>query len=477
MKQYLSPAFVLILAFGLSGCFKDDSTDPSNPISELTATTTLLEKYETEKDKTFVLSAPEVIQTNPDKEITYEWEIDYKVVSKDKELRYLGNKYGELPGRLVISNGDTHITQYFKLNVLYSYGTGVYALAKQDGKTVLSYVPFRKNAEPYLDILRVENPDKDFGKEPAAVHFQSSYGQDVIYLSTKDPNKLFMFEANMMTLLQEVPTPRQGIPIDYITDNGNDTSVSVVEGGRLAGISRDNAIFDNYRFAYSFIPNGIASLSNKILYIPSPRNGYLNSTLYFDNGSGRFVSFDEVSQSGAPKFIFEKELTGLDLVDMDLVQHKHEVVAVCTDRTSGAVCLAWFTPGTYETSGSGYKPEAPAIKDKREVPASAHLSKRSEIEISETTNLLFYSDGSNLYAYSVTSKGNFPKTPIFSTSPDEVISDLLFSKDEGTLYIAANGSGENRPGSIYAIDVNQRYKPLWAKKNITGYIKQLFERP
>lgn len=477
MKQYLSLMASFILAFVFTGCFRDDSTDPSNPISELTAVTTLSEKYETVKDKTFVLSAPEVTQTDPSKPISYEWEIDYKVVSKEKELRYIGNKYGELPGRLVISNGDTHITQYFKLNVLYAYGSGVYALAAQEGRTVLSYIPFRKDAEPYPDILRIDNPGKDFGKVPGAVHFQSSYGKEVIYLSTEDPNKLYIFEANMMTLLREVPSPRKGVAIDYITDNGNETSVSMMEGGRLTTMSRDNAIFNNYRFASLFRSKNITFLSNKILYIISPHNGYLNSTLYFDNGSGRFVSFDEVSYSASPEFILQKEISGYDLVDMDLVQERYEVVAVCVERASKKVRLVWFTPGTYKLPGSSYRPEKPAIKDIREVPLFAHLTAQSKMEASASSKLLFYSDGADLYAYSVISKGNFSKAPVFSVSPGETISDLLFSKDERTLYVAANGTNGDHHGSIYAIDVTGGYKTLWAKKNITGDIKQLFERP
>lgn len=88
-----------------------------------------------------------------------------------------------------------------------------------------------------------------------------------------------------------------------------------------------------------------------------------------------------------------------------------------------------------------------------------------------STNLMYYSSGNALYAYSVLSKGNFPTAPTLTCDSGEEISSLVVSQDDQYLYVAANNP-TTKTGNIYCFDLNNRAR-VWKKSNVTGMIRQL----
>lgn len=245
MKQIYRIVGALLLLPLLASCFKDNSTPPTKPISKLEAVEQLPPRYEIEYNEVLRIEAPAVTQSTAELPLSYEWEINHKVMSKEKTLEFKGTDYGKFPGRLTIKNNDSYLFMEFEVEVSYPYTGGIYALAEYDGTTVLTYVPNSEKRGVELNALSQFNPNKSFGSQPKALHFLGYYGTELAYVSVGTPNKLFRFDPNTMLLLNEVSPPSEAT-IDYITSGPNSLEIDVVESSKkLASLKRTETIFNN----------------------------------------------------------------------------------------------------------------------------------------------------------------------------------------------------------------------------------------
>ena len=141
IKKYLYLLLALpLVVLSFQSCIKDDSYGPSGNSSKLSLAQDLQEKYTLNRWDTLKIT-PNVVQTNEQKKVDYEWEINGKVVSTDASLKYVCKDFGSFPCRLKVSNGDNIQYYEFGLNVQYSYVDGLYILASNGGKTIVSYLP------------------------------------------------------------------------------------------------------------------------------------------------------------------------------------------------------------------------------------------------------------------------------------------------------------------------------------------------
>ena len=147
--------------------------------------------------------APQVQQTNTAKDLSYEWEVNHKVVATTKDLNYVCSEFGKYPCRLKVSNGDDIQYYEFSLDVLYSYVEGLYILAQHQGKTIVSYLPDSVQGKSFsLDVLEKNNPGVDFSGEPKAI--DNTIARDnvtpLIYVAAGSPSSLYEINANLMTI-------------------------------------------------------------------------------------------------------------------------------------------------------------------------------------------------------------------------------------------------------------------------------------
>ena len=111
IKKYLLHVLVLsVVVLSLQSCITDDSTSPSGNSSKLSLSQDLQQKYTLDRWDTLKI-APKVVQTNAQKNVSYAWEINKKVVSTDAQLNYVCEEFGVFPCRLKVSNGDN--IQYY----------------------------------------------------------------------------------------------------------------------------------------------------------------------------------------------------------------------------------------------------------------------------------------------------------------------------------------------------------------------------
>ena len=136
----------------LSSCISDDSQEGNKPLSLISAAQTVEDVYNVDNWDTLRIAAPAVTQEHATKPLSYQWEVNGKVVSNEKDLAYVCKNYGSFICRLKISNEDATYYKQFRLNVQYSYRGGLYAVAASGDSTQLSYIPL-DGRQPESDVF------------------------------------------------------------------------------------------------------------------------------------------------------------------------------------------------------------------------------------------------------------------------------------------------------------------------------------
>ena len=185
MKTY---KYILVTLATLSfvSCFKDESTDAVNPISEIIIDESGLEKvYNIAKNDILVI-APTVTQTNKELPLSYTWELFQKTSSNTWELYpisdanndtlyYKGEALGEFSGRLTVENEDGKAFFVFTLNVNSPYEYGITVLSKDaDSRPYVSFMqePMKEGDEKVFydhDCLERNNENQFFASNPSDI--------------------------------------------------------------------------------------------------------------------------------------------------------------------------------------------------------------------------------------------------------------------------------------------------------------------
>ena len=190
IKKYL---YVLALsALTFTSCIKDDSTAGGDSVSVISLQNPLESTYTLDQNDTLKIN-PTVLQTNGDKPLTYEWEVNHKLVSNDSKLVYPCKKSGEYKARLRVSNGQNIQIYEFNVNVEYAYTKGIYLLADNNNQTILSYVPTEDVKKSFkLDVLADNNPNVSFGA-PRSMAFSRTFDSqkaNILFLAAGNPSKI-----------------------------------------------------------------------------------------------------------------------------------------------------------------------------------------------------------------------------------------------------------------------------------------------
>lgn len=164
--------------------------------------------------------------------------------------------------------------------------------------------------------------------------------------------------------------------------------------------------------------------------------------------------------------LFAGQFTGMKLIGAGAADNDKDIVAVLKTPTGGYSCC-WFYPGYYRTRGY----TAPEMRYMGNIPDNSGMKDNSIITTASIRNIMYYSSGNNVYAYSVLSKGNFPTSPLFSCGKStEEIASMFVNTTNDRLYVGTNDSASSDlKGSIYCFDINTN-KLLWSKSHITGKI-------
>lgn len=172
ITKYIIPAFAALL---LVSCFEDKSTDAIRPLAEIIIEDGCIKnEYNIAKNEELVIK-PLIKQLNNELPLSYTWEIDQKVVSRDETFHYVGNKLGSYSARLIVENSDGKAFHIFKLNVNSPYENGITVLSKDaEGRSCLSFMQESmiagEKSEFYNEnSFEINNPDLVFASNASDI--------------------------------------------------------------------------------------------------------------------------------------------------------------------------------------------------------------------------------------------------------------------------------------------------------------------
>ena len=476
IKKYLCFLVTLSLAALLfQSCIKDESNGPSENSSKLSLAQDLQEKYTLNRWDTLKIS-PQVVQTNEQKNVDYEWEINGKVVSTDDTLKYVCKDFGTFLCRLKVSNGENLQYYQFNLNVQYSYVDGLYILASNNGKSIVSYLPENGSSKSFdFDVLQKNNPKIDFTGEPKGIDYALARDNKtpLLFVAVGSPSTIYEFDGNLMNMR-------------FATNSTGD--VSYLKKSHLTYPKSILAMVNHipYRLTLSesnpfdlgkSIKNDLGSdisLADEATAWKQQDLRYVQGYVMFDNANGRLITQKVQATGKIPVELLKGKFTGETLVGMGSVDSERNIVLLTWNEALSKFKCYYIFPGFYPSTAA--KVEPAILKNETVVPATAGLTKQSVVRVSAEKNLVYYSDGNKLYAYNVLSGGNFPQNALVTFGDTgETIVDMLITNGSNKLYVATNAASGQLVGSIYCFDMNEN-KVLWEKKNITGRIKSITYR-
>lgn len=450
--------YVMCLLIGICtfvSCIDDESKLGDNAVSTLSFETSLNDLYTCEHDSQLKLTIPEVKQENQQKELSYEWQINYKVVATKKDLNYKCTEYGEFPCRLKISNEDGAIFKTFTLKVPYPYEEGVMILSRYDGRSMVSFRSVNEGSSFVKDVYRLHNQSVDLGREPKGIAFNANFGY--IYIASEDPLKIVKLEHNTMEALSVLAYPETRVERIF---KGGDFAVYFSGGGRVLEFGCGNEYFENTIQQYltgntsiqGKYPN--AYLDNSMIFYVSARQPYY--TYVFDNNSKTLL---QCAESGNIKEICEEEAGGKSLVNMSMSKYRYALF-VMKDELGNLNLI------DYNAYNGRVESNVPAN--------SSGITDKSAFMASDAESILYYTDGeNNIYRYNYVSKGNFPNYPSYTVGIDgDVINEMVLGAGEKLLYVAVTAKEGDYRGCVYCYDTETQ-ELVWSERGIAGEIIQM----
>lgn len=476
IKKHLLYFLALPLAvLSLQSCITDDSSAPLGKSSKLSLSQDLQEKYTLNRWDTLKIR-PAVVQTNEQKNVSYEWEINGKLVSTDAQLNYVCQDFGAFPCRLKISNGDNIQYYEFALNVQYSYVEGLYILASYGGKSIVSYLPNEESAKSFdLDVLKKNNPNTDFSAEPKAIDYALARDNKtpLIFVAMGNPSTIYELDGNLMTTrfkttatgnISYLKKSALSYPKSMLTMVNHVPNRLTLSETTLNDLGK--YVMDSLKTNFSMADATTSWKQQDLRYV----QGYV----MFDNLEGRLVPQKVQATGKLPAQLLKGTFTGDSLIGMGAVDSERNIVLVTWNKTASVFKCYYVAPGFYPSKVANV--EQATLKSVAIVPATAGLTKNSVVRVSPDKNLVYYATGNKLYAYNVLSTGNFPKSALATFGQTgETIVDMFITEGSDKLFVATNASSGSLVGSIYCFDLHEN-KLLWQKKNITGNIKNITYR-
>ena len=442
--------FVAIL-FSMISCLDDQSNVGENAISYLSFKSEIEEIYQSEKFLTFELDAPEVVQTTRDKELFYEWQINYKVVSTAKHLEYKCLESGLFPCRLKIYNEDGAIFKEFKLNVPFPYEEGLLLLSKYDEKSLLSFRSTDKPGEKFkIGVYALNNPRLPLGSEPKdIVYVEDNYSPNYIYIATENPVKLIKVDYRTMEVVNDIVYPEEHIDRMY----GNGYSLVFFEQGRMLTMDCKLELFSNY-----FQQNlGREYPDVKLMdyYLIVRKVGSYRSNFLVASKSDNVLFTGE---SNVPTKHVIKDLTGGYIYGIVECNPNSEVISILKDKDgiNRVIHIKVFEN---------------AMKSSYQAPAD--ITSESVFLTSKKETVLYYSVGNQIFRYNYLSEGNFPEDSDYTVGETgDVIKSMMFDADEEKLYVALDAASGDYKGCVYCYDVNTKAL-LWHERGVAGEIVRM----
>ena len=399
---------------------------------------------------------PTVLQSNGKQKLTYEWEINHKLVSSDSALVYPIQTSGTYTGRLRLSNGQNIQIYEFNVNVEYAYTKGVFLLAEKDNKAILSY-----------------NPNTNFGT-PCSMAWNKTIGSqtnNVLIIAAGNPSTLYQLDGYEMLSLFQTPVGEKVIQVEANSDPGSPKVMAITKNNLYSlGLNSTNLISQTSRFTSAV--GGSVKFADRMTPWWRDDLFYAHGDAYFDNAHGSLLAM-AIENTSVPAEVLKGTFTGDTLVGMGSVNKQRNLALITNQTSTGTFYFTYIFPGYYSSSAD--KRIAANVLYRVAMPSTSGIANGSVVRSARSKNIVYYTNGNAVYAHNVLANSNFPTSALFTVgNSTEKIVDMTFSDDDNLIYVATNDASAAMQGSLYCYDT-QTNTLRWSKQNITGRIvKALF---
>lgn len=466
----------------MGSCAKDDTTLGGNPISEITIDEGSIQpQYNVSKNETLVIN-PIISQTLPGKELSYEWEVEHEIVSKEAQFHYNCLELGSFDCRLIVSNEDGKAFASFTINVNTPYEEGLVIISKNpDGESMVSFMlhDTEKNEDlfyPY-DIFSLNNPEISLA--PNVSDAVLSNGSLILACRGKEtiPPSIYYLHEKTMELENYVSvpeyagfSPRQlivcsvafpGASYPVLSENGKvydfaSTEGTVVESSKFTSIYDietsvffDNGSGTNYNiFFWDTIDNVLVTMFNGY-------GGYYCIQSYeqrTDRANINPISNIFAPGNDKPVAMFIPRFKNTELLrDTPLLY----VISESNGRLRRtAINKAVWTYNSED--GKNHFDLRESFSDVGEFSGSP-LEKGAPMIASNTNKSLFFSKGNVIYQWHYP-QGNINSASVFATvgESSSIVTSMDLSSDQTLLYVASyDPSKGGKNGSCHIIPINK----------------------
>ena len=465
MKRLIS---ILIVLFSFVGCLDDQTKMGENAISYLSFKMELDTLYYAERNVEFMIEAPEMRQENQDKALSYEWQINYEIVSTERVLKYAYDSCGLFPCRLKVYNEDGAIFKEFKLRVPNPYDEGLLLLSKWDGRSMIS---FRNDNWPEKgfekDVYALNNPGIPLGTNPVAVVCSpTEYYTPYIYVVTENPFCFFKLDYYTMQVLEEVSYPEERVDRMYEKDH----CLYIMTDGKTLDYDCRNAYFRNQ------LQQGLtgkygsyldAELSDKAVVYGEKWNRYL---LIFDMKNQLLFSASDIEPH---QIKIQDEVVEVGKIYDMLLGVSEEDVLILLENKNRKNQIVYLNISRQYVDWK----EITVFKFKSVYPAATEINDQSVFVSSTKENILYYSVGNEIYRYNYLSEGNFPTKSDYTVGVSGcLIKKLILNDDKSELYVAVDFPNGEYRGAVYCFDIETK-ELKWKEVGVAGEIVEMLYKP
>ena len=491
-KIYKSLGFVLALSL-FSACYKDHSVKGDRPLALVEVAEPMASEQTAAFGKVTVIKSPEYkITTGASVTPSYEWIVDGRVVSTDKDLSYSPTSYGRHDARLRMYTPDGSYFFRFTIDVPFRYVDGLYVLAGHEGKTILSYLPGGAKTEDFdLDAFGRSNPTIDMTGDPQSFLIYryvpgAGASRGFLGISLGTPTRYYRLSADSLKVL----TPRISFtnPVEVSHASGNQATVKeyFISGHNLWEMERSVTVpskrqdFNISRVAPNY------SLANALVNWRALTGKRISEGIaFFDNAGSNLLYMSLGSRvmvkkvrtltassfpGGAPEETNPFE--GMTLIDMKSGgegNFTYNYTLLLLKRNSDSkYFVARLRAGDFAGTTTLDGAAVSLVEFTEGTPT--HL----QPTLAGTAALVATAD--KVYFYNMANTTATDHRAWISLPSGQTIASMALTTDN-RLFIGANGTGSGFVGSIYSYDVTGITPQLLkSEEGVTGKIKQIVYR-
>lgn len=449
----LNILFYLAITLALTSCFKDHSRGADIAISELTAKGTLDEIYRSGQGQTLTIPCPEIEIKGADKPLTYSWEVNYKEVSKEKDLAFPCHQFGLFPLRLKVTNGETTLFFKSQIDVQYRFRKGIYFLWGDASGAKVGYIdPLQPGEDIDLNTLALNNPKEKFEGEPLDLAFYARRaGKGFLLAAGKN---LYSFSPDEMRFLKVLRLTKkiQGLIGDPYGEKG-----IFFYNGRFGKIDPVQLGHDNFDFRNKLISLPKKEFGKEEEPYLAPR--LLNWRMVGGVSDDGYLVYDNRHEAiyaihSKTEVWFKDETKGYELLEMLSLDQSQQMLFYLFSKSDGSIKALKFKPGLYK-AGKRYNRDK-ELTYTGKVPESAKLGKESILVAtsSSTRKLIYYTDPErrDIYGYNIDSNGYYDSKPLLKTPAGQKVVDMKVDKESKYLYVALTDGAKS---TIQRIDLDR----------------------